>query len=109
MKRLTDTQKSEIRDLRMQGLGYKAIAEKLSLSRETVRSFCTRNHVQKESAERQDAIPMNGKKKVRSGGTVFIVTTEYSKNATETLEDKLKSLILDAANRQFSSYQFVQG
>ena len=43
MKRLTDNQKSAIHSLRSAGLGYKAIAEKLSLSRETVRSFCNRN------------------------------------------------------------------
>ena len=43
MKRLTDAQKSAILNYRSAGLGYKAIADKLSLSRETVRSFCVRH------------------------------------------------------------------
>ncbi len=45
MKRLSETQKSAIQNFRSAGLGYKSIAEKLSLSRETVRSFCNRNPV----------------------------------------------------------------
>ena len=45
MKRLTDTQKTAIQNLRVSGLGYKSIAEKLSLSRDTVRSYCVRNHI----------------------------------------------------------------
>ena len=43
MKRLTETQKAVIRRLRSGGLGYKAIADRLSISRETVRSCCNRS------------------------------------------------------------------
>ena len=42
MKRLTESQKDAIIRLRKAGKGYKTIAEKLSLSRETVRGFCMR-------------------------------------------------------------------
>ena len=45
MKRLSETQKTAIQNFRAEGLGYKAIAEKLSISRETVRSSCVRQNV----------------------------------------------------------------
>ena len=46
MKRLTEAQKAAIRNYRGAGLGYKAIAGRMALSRETVRSFCSRNDIQ---------------------------------------------------------------
>ena len=36
-------QKNQIKELRIKGLGYKAIAGKLNLSRDSIRSFCKRN------------------------------------------------------------------
>lgn len=45
---------------------------------------------------------------IRSGRTVFVMKTEYSETATETLEQKLKKLILDAAVKAANSYQSVQ-
>ena len=109
MKRLTGTQKTAIRNLRSSGLGYKSIAERLSLSRETVRSFCVRNSVPAGTA-RQDA-PCAGtenKSEFKAGNTVFIISTGYSEKATEPLEKKLETLILDAAAKQSRSYHFVR-
>ena len=101
MKRLTDTQKTAIRDSRAAGLGYKAIAEKLSLSRETVRSFCSRNDI---PAKRDVNTEDTDAREIKQGGTVFIITTGYSEKASEPLEKKLEKLILDAV----ANYQFVQ-
>ena len=42
---MTDTEKLEINELRNQGLGYKAIAKKLSISENTVKSYCRRHKV----------------------------------------------------------------
>lgn len=105
MKRLTGTQKSAIRNLRSSGLGYKSIAERLSLSRETVRSFCVRNSV----PAGQDVSCAKGtcSSEMKIGNTIFIITTDYSEKATETLEKKLESLILDAAAKQSRSYHSV--
>ena len=110
MKRLTDTQKTAIRDFRAAGLGYKAIAERLSLSRETVRSFCARNGISSAPAADMDtpAAETIGATEIKQGGTVFIITTGYSERATESLKDKLEKLILDDVMRQSRSYQFVQ-
>ena len=110
MKRLTDTQKTEIQELRAAGLGYKAIAANLGLSRETVRSFCARNHVPAAIAANTGSAADNAGdvKEIKSGNTVFIITTAYSENATEPLEKKLEKLILDDAARQSRCYQFVQ-
>ena len=40
---MTDMEKEKIRYLRGEGLGYKAIASRLALSENTVKSFCRRN------------------------------------------------------------------
>lgn len=105
MKRLTDIQKKEIQALRAEGCGYKAIADKLALSRETVRSYCKRNDIPTGST---DTAAKDTASERKQGGTVFITTTAYSKNATETLEKKLEKLILNEAARLSGSYQFVQ-
>ena len=43
MKRLTEAQKKTIKEMRESGLGYKSIANRLQLSRDTVRSYCVRS------------------------------------------------------------------
>lgn len=55
MKRLTDSQKTMIQAYRSAGLGYKAIAGRLSLSRETVQSYCRRMNLNVAPA-----LPENG-------------------------------------------------
>ena len=47
-------------------------------------------------------------KERRVGNTVFLVTTERSEYATESLEKKLKKLMIQAAERDAKSYQSVQ-
>ena len=101
MNRLTDAQKAEIQTLRAEGLGYKAIARKMSLSRDTVRSFCVRKKV--TPAQPVENALCIEKSEIRIGNTVFVITTDYSKNALETLEKKLERLILNAAERQLNS------
>ena len=56
MKRLTDSQKTMIQVYRSEGLGYKAIAGRLSLSRGTVQSYCRRMNL-----NAAPALPENGK------------------------------------------------
>lgn len=99
MKRLTDAEKSAIESLRAAGLGYKAIAEKLSLSRETVRSYCTRNGLQAVEPKEELAASEEGTTEIKQGDTLFIISTTHSQTATETLLEKLEKLILDAAQK----------
>ena len=99
MKRLTDAEKAAIRDLRAAGLGYKAIAEKLSLSRDTVRSFCARNGLQAADPPVAPKREVEEKTEIRQGDTLFIISTTHSETATETLLEKLEKLILDAAQK----------
>ncbi|WP_206812141.1 helix-turn-helix domain-containing protein [Paradesulfitobacterium ferrireducens] len=40
---MTDLEKEQILDLRLKGVGYKAIAAVLGLSRDSVRGYCRRN------------------------------------------------------------------
>ena len=42
---VTDAEKEKMRFLRMEGLGYGAVAERLGLSENTVKSYCRRNHL----------------------------------------------------------------
>ena len=42
---MTGAEKEKIRFFRMEGLGYGAIAARLGLSENTVKSFCRRNHL----------------------------------------------------------------
>ena len=114
MKRLSDAQKAAIQDFRADGLGYKSIAEKLSLSRDTVRSFCIRNHIPDGKKEMtvetglQSADNSDERTEVKVGSTVFVISTGYSDNASETLEKKLEKLIFQDALKQCGSYHFVQ-
>ena len=99
MRRLTDAEKAAIREMRLSGLGYKAIAEKLSLSRETVRSFCTRNGLQAAEPTVSPIGEEGEKTEIKQGDTLFIISTTHSQTATETLLEKLEKLILDAAQK----------
>ena len=108
MKRLTDAQKDAIRRLRTSGLGYKTIANMLSISRDTVRSFCLRNSLSVSADEPDvstDSLGTNENlsAEMQMGRTIFVITTAYSENATEPLEKKLEKLILDDAARQSRS------
>lgn len=40
---MTEREKSQIQELRTQGLGYKKIAERLGVSENTIKTFCKRN------------------------------------------------------------------
>ena len=106
MNRLTDAQKAEIQTLRAEGLGYKTIARKMTLPRDTVRSFCVRKLVPSmrstEDAQKDSSVE---KPEIRIGNTVFVITTEHSKSASETLEKKLERLILSDAAKQFDNLQ----
>lgn len=113
MKRLSDNQKAAIQNFRAAGLGYKSIAEKLSLSRETVRSFCARNGIPAGTCVGADGRTADSSSNemssgIKIGNTVFVITTGYSEKASETLEKKLEKLILNDALKQSRCYQFVQ-
>ena len=96
MKRLTRAQKTAVKEMRESGLGYKSIANRLQLSRDTVRSFCVRNIATKDDTV-HDSLPIDheGKREFRAGKTTFLITIAHSETATEPLEKKLKELILD--------------
>lgn len=46
---MTDKVKEKIRELRLKGMGYKAIANLLGITRDSVRGFCKRNGIDGES------------------------------------------------------------
>lgn len=55
---MTDEQKKLITRLRQEGCGYTAIAKKMELSRDTVRSFCRRNGLSGDmTGEKEEQYP----------------------------------------------------
>jgi len=46
---VTDIEKQQIQELRIKGVGYKAIAAVLGMSRDTVRGYCKRNGLEGDS------------------------------------------------------------
>ncbi len=46
---MTEIEKQEIKELRLKGNGYRAIASMLGLSRNSVRSYCKRNNLDGDS------------------------------------------------------------
>lgn len=112
---MTNAQRIEIEQLRRQGKGYGSIAKKLGLSSNTVASFCRRNNLTSANfingtAINQDEGSSNIKKnpEIRSGNTVFIISRECKEGASGTLKEKLESLIVEAAQKEFRSCHFVR-
>lgn len=60
---MTDLQRRQIRELRMKGVGYRAIAAVLGLSRDSVRSFCKNAHLEGLAKE----LKANMKEKTANG------------------------------------------
>lgn len=55
---MTDRQKQQIIRLRKEGFGYTAVANKVGISKDTVKSFCRRNGLAGEMAAAQgDSVP----------------------------------------------------
>lgn len=112
---MTNTQKFEIKQMRRQGIGYGSIAKALNLSSNTVASYCRRNNLTSscgvigtETGRDSDVSCAKNIFEIKSGNTVFIITKEYKKDATDTLKDRLETLIVDEARKEFRSCYFVQ-
>ena len=55
---MTDRQKQQIIRLRKEGFGYTAVANKVGISKDTVKSFCRRNGLAGEmAAVQEDSMP----------------------------------------------------
>ncbi len=64
---MTDTQKAKIKELRLAGYGYKRVAQALSLSVDTVKSYCRKNNLGGVMAE-PPLSSLNGKTYCRQCG-----------------------------------------
>lgn len=62
---MTDEQRNSVADFRREGYGYTAIAKKMNLSRDTVRSFCRRNGL---SGDMEKLIEQNQEGRCRECG-----------------------------------------
>ena len=109
---MTKEQKNQIAEMRKDGRGYKAIAASLGIPLYSVKTFCRRNGLMSADIA---AIGSDGTltshnsdaSEIRSGNTVFVITTIHSEKAAETLDKKLEKLILDAAVKECGACHFV--
>lgn len=58
---MTDDQRKQVAFLRQEGCGYTAIAKKMGISRDTVKSFCRRNGLAGEWAKGQEVLALQGR------------------------------------------------
>ena len=58
---MTETEKLQISDLRIKGVGYKAIAAIVGISRDSIKSYCKRNLLDGDS----EFISLNIEEKVK--------------------------------------------
>ena len=54
---MTEEQKKQIIRLRKKGCGYTAVANKVGISKDTVKSFCRRNGLAGEMAAAETPVP----------------------------------------------------
>ncbi len=66
---MTDNQKEQIRALRLQGFGYTTVANRLGISKDTVKSYCQRNGLagKRSNSDAESVCPQCGKTIVQSG------------------------------------------
>lgn len=58
---MTENQKSKIKELRENGLGYQAIANQLGINRDSVRYFCRTNDLAGKKSDKKPRISKKGK------------------------------------------------
>ncbi len=63
VERMTDAQAVQIKELRMQGMGYRTIAEMVGLTRDIVRNYCKAN----DTAGYAKATAMNLQERIAEG------------------------------------------
>ena len=110
---MTEGQKAKIVKMRREGCGYRTIGAALNISYNTIKSYCQRNSLGASfNPTDEKANPkcreQSDKTEFKSGTTVFVISTGHSESATESLDDKLKTLILKAASREAKSLYFIQ-
>lgn len=111
---MTPEQKAAIRYLREHGLGYKAIGVKLSLSSNTIKSFCSREVI--EAGEKTDELlpdychacgrvltHIDGKKKKRFCGTPCRQTW-WNSHLEEVNRQAYTEHVCLACGGEFTSY-----
>ena len=109
---MTKEEKSRIIEMRRDGCGYKSIAASLGVPLYTVKTFCRRNALMSADIAEMSpcdipSSPNANVSEIRLGNTVFVITTSHSEKATESLEEKLKTLITNAAAKECETYHFV--
>lgn len=74
MSKLSDIEKELIQKMRTAGFGYKAIATRISIPRETVRSYCIRNNLSVETES--GVLDHDAKIQCPSDSETFVDNTE---------------------------------
>lgn len=110
---MTDNQKEQIRVLRLQGLGYTAVADRLGISKDTVKSYCQRNDLagKRSDSNAESICPQCGKPVVQSVKhkkrrfcTEECRKTWWAKHHADIRNGAIHSYICQACGKAFSAY-----
>ena len=89
--RVTDEQRQKIKELRLNGIGYKAIGTTLGLSRDSVRSYCKRHGLDGDYA----VVSLNHKEKINQ----HVVCTQCQKRIKQQKKGRTRQFCSDACRR----------
>ncbi len=110
---MTDNQKEQISVLRSQGLGYTAVANRVGISKDTVKSYCKRNDL---AGKRSDSstdnvcpqcskpVVQSGKHKKRRFCTQECRKTWWANHHTDIKNGAVHSYVCEACGKPFKAY-----
>ncbi len=90
---MTEEQKKKIKELRLEGLGYKAIANILGLSRDAVRGFCKRYELTGDA----NVVSLNMQVKKQKN----VVCTHCDKPLKHKARGRIRKFCSDACRRKW--------
>lgn len=87
---MNDMQKSQIINMRADGIGYRAIAKELDISENTIKSFCRRNNLTKTESVVVVTIPERASEKVICKNCGKIVPQNDKRKKKQFCSDKCR-------------------
>jgi len=110
---MTDNQKEQIRTLRLQGLGYTTVANRLGVSKDTVKSYCQRNDLAGKRCDSDEGsacpqcgspVVQTGKHKKRRFCTEECCKSWWAKHHTDIKNGAVHRYVCAACRKAFTAY-----
>lgn len=115
---MNDMQKSQIINMRADGIGYRAIAKELDISENTIKSFCRRNNLAKAESVAVSAtpsekvickncgkaVPQNDKRKKKQFCSDKCRMAWWNSHREEVHHKNITTKVCPGCNRKFQVY-----